>query len=290
MTEYLFHLLVYFEVFVLVSLSLNLLIGYGGLLQIAHAGYFGVGAYCAALLSLRLGFGFFPALAVAALVTSLLSLLVSLPAWRFRGDYFLLVSLAVQVVLYSVLYNWVELTNGPHGLVGIPRPAITGSQFAIIRGMVVLYGAITASLVLLLALLKKSPFGLALEAMREDELAARSLGLPVRRLKIEAFAVGSAIVGVAGGMYAAYLSYIDPTSFDLDDSILMLSMVIVGGTGNLRGPILGAAVLIALPEALRLFPLPDAFAANARLLAYGLLLILMMHWRPQGLAGTYRFE
>ncbi len=139
-------------------------------------------------------------------------------------------------------------------------------------------------------MLKQSPFGRSLQAMRDDELAARSLGLPVRLLKIESFLIASAMVGVAGGMYAAYVSYIDPTSFTLDESILMLSMVIVGGTGNVRGPIIGAAVLIAIPEILRFLALPDAIAANMRLLIYGLLLILMMHLRPQGLAGKYRFE
>ena len=139
-------------------------------------------------------------------------------------------------------------------------------------------------------MLKQSPFGRSLQAMRDDELAARSLGLPVRLLKIESFLIASAMVGVAGGMYAAYVSYIDPTSFTLDESILMLSMVIVGGTGNVRGPIIGAAVLIAIPEILRFLALPDAIAANMRLLVYGLLLILMMHLRPQGLAGKYRFE
>jgi branched-chain amino acid transport system permease protein len=143
---------------------------------------------------------------------------------------------------------------------------------------------------MIMALLKWSPFGRALQAMRDDELAARSIGIPVNWLKLQAFALASAMVGIAGGLYASYVSYIDPTSFSLNESILMLSMVIIGGTGNVRGPLTGAAVLILLPEALRFLQLPDAVAANVRLLAYGLLLILMMHLRPQGLAGTYRYQ
>jgi len=288
--SYLLHLLVYFEIYIIVAMSLNLLIGYSGLLQIAHAAYFGVGAYAAALLSLKLGLGFLPALGGAALVTAFFSLLVSLPAWRFRGDYFVMISLAVQVVLYSLMYNWVELTNGPYGLPGIPRPAIFDSIYATPGAISVFYGIIVILLATILGVLKLSPFGRSLQAMRDDELAAQSLGLPVRKLKVESFMIASGMVGIAGGMYGAYVSYIDPTSFTLDESILMLSMVIVGGTGNVRGPIIGAAVLIAIPEILRFLALPDAVAANVQMLAYGLLLILMMHWRPQGLAGKYRFE
>lgn len=288
--NYLLHLLIYFEIYAIVALSLNLLIGYGGLLQVAHAAYYGIGAYAAALLWTQLGFGFLPGLVVAALITAFLSLLVSLPAWRFKGDYFVMISIAVQTLLYAVMYNWTSLTNGPFGISGIPRPGLAGYDFVTTGSISVIYGAIAFGLGMLMALLKWSPFGRALQAMRDDELAARSVGIPVEWLKLQAFVVGSAMVGVAGALYAAYVSYIDPTSFSLNESILMLSMVIVGGTGNVRGPLVGAAVLILLPEALRFLALPDAVAANVRLLAYGLLLILMMHLRPQGLAGTYRYQ
>ncbi len=288
--NYFLHLLVFFEIYAIVALSLNLLIGYSGLLQVAHAAYYGVGAYAGSILMLKFGFGFIPAMICAGAVSAILSLLVSLPAWRFRGDYFVMISLAVQVTLYSVMYNWVELTNGPYGLTGIPSPAISGSIFATTNSIAVFYGGIVAILTGILGILKLSPFGRSLQAMRDDELAARSLGLPVRKLKVEAFLIASAMVGIAGCMYASYVRFIDPSSFTLDESILMLSMVIVGGTGNIRGPLLGAAVLIALPELLRFMALPDSVAANVRLLAYGLLLIVMMHVRPQGLAGKYRFE
>lgn len=288
--NYLLHLLIYFEIYVIVALSLNLLLGYGGLLQVAHAAYFGVGAYATALVALKAGLAFLPAILCGGLAAALLSLLVSLPAWRFKGDYFVMISLAAQVVLYSLMYNWVDLTNGPYGLSGVPRPTILGSSFATTGSVFILYGFISLGLGGLMGVLKKSPFGRSLQAMRDDELAARSLGIPVRRLKLEAFLLASALVGMAGGMYASYVSYIDPTSFSIDESILMLSMVIVGGTGNLRGPVVGAAVLIAIPEILRFLALPDAIGANVRLLAYGLLLILMMHVRPQGIAGNYRFE
>lgn len=288
--NYLYHLIIYFEIYAIVAMSLNLLIGYGGLLQVAHAAYYGIGAYAAALLWTKLGWGFFPGLAVGAFAAGVLSLLVSLPAWRFKGDYFVMISIAVQTLIYATLYNWTELTNGPFGISGIVRPVIAGYSFVTTGSITVLYGVLALGLGMIMALIKWSPFGRALQAMRDDELAARSIGIPVNWLKLQAFALASAMVGIAGGLYASYVSYIDPTSFSLNESILMLSMVIIGGTGNVRGPLAGAAVLILLPEALRFLQLPDAVAANVRLLAYGLLLVIMMHLRPQGLAGTYRYQ
>jgi branched-chain amino acid transport system permease protein len=288
--SYLWHLLVYLEIYAVVALSLNLLIGYGGLLQVAHAGYFGVGAYTSAFFMMRLGWGFLPALGAAAVASATLSLLVSLPAWRFRADYFVMVSLAVQAGLNSAMLNWNTVTNGPYGIPGIPSPAIGDSLFATPAATFVFFLPIVAALGAAIAALQRSPFGRALQAARDDELAARSIGLSVRILKTQVFLVASATVGVSGAMYGSYVTYIDPSSFNLDESILMLSMVIVGGTGNFRGPLVGAGVLVALPEILRFLALPSGVAASVRLLVYGLLLIAMMLFRPQGLAGRYRFE
>lgn len=288
--SYVLHLVVLFEIYAIVALSLNLLIGYAGLLQVAHAAFFGVGAYASAIAATRFGVDLVPSLLLAAFVAGGLSLLVSLPAWRFRSDYFVMVSLAVQVALYSAIYNWVAVTNGPFGLSSIPKPTIAGFVFNTNGGISILYGIIAILLSAVIVLIKLSPVGRSLEAMRDDELAARALGIQTRTLKLQVFFVASAMAGIAGGMYGAYVGFIDPTSFTLDSSILMLSMVIVGGTGNVRGPLVGVAVLLGIPEVLRLLAIPDPIAANLRLLAYGLLLILMMHWRPQGLAGKYRFE
>lgn len=288
--SYLLHLLIYAEIYILVALSLNLLVGYGGLLQLAHAAYYGVGAYTAAILTLRFGYGFLAAVALATLMSGLLSLLVSLPAWRFKGDAFVMMSLAVQMALYAIFYNWIDLTGGPFGLSSIPHPVIGSSSFATRNSIAVLYSLIVLSCVIGLGILKRSAFGRCLQAMRDDELAARSLGIQTKKLKVQTVLIASMIVGLAGALYAFYVTYIDPTSFTLDESILMLSMVIVGGTGNLKGPLIGALTLIAIPEILRLLELPSSIAANVRYLVYGLLIVLLMLWRPQGIAGRYRFE
>jgi branched-chain amino acid transport system permease protein len=288
--NYIYHLLIYLDIYIIIAMSLNLLMGYGGLLQIAHAAYYGIGAYTTALLMVKLGWGFIPAIILSSIVSGILSLLVSLPAWRFKGDYFVMLSLSVQVAVYSLLYNWTDLTNGPFGITGIPRPAILIFKFDSIDSIFWLSAALALLCGAVMFVLLKSPWGRSLKAMRDDELAARGLGKNTRLLKLQAFLIACSMAAVAGGLYATYVSYIDPTSFTLDESILMLSMVIIGGTGNFRGPIVGALTLIAIPEILRFLHVPDAVAANVRLLAYGLLLILMAHVRPQGLAGEYRFK
>lgn len=298
--NYLLHLLVYFDIYLIVALSLNLVVGYCGLLTLAHAGYYAIGGYAYALLSLNLGWGFVPAALAGAVMAGALSLAVSLPAWRLRGDFFVLVSLAVQALIFSALYNWSSagaplgswrnLTNGPFGITGIPRPGLFGWKVTSQVDMAVFSTVVAGLCALILWRLKTSPWARLLLAMREDELAARGLGKNTRLAKVQAFAFAGALVALAGALYAAHVRYLDPTSASLDESILMLSMVIVGGLGNFRGPVVGAAVLIALPEALRLLALPDAQAANLRLLIYGLLLILLMHFRPQGIAGEYRLE
>ncbi|MEI6972521.1 MAG: branched-chain amino acid ABC transporter permease [bacterium] len=297
--NYLLHLLIYFCIYAIAALSLNLVIGYCGLLTLAHAAYFAIGAYTYAILSLY-GWGFLPALAAAVAIAAVLSLIVSLPAWRFRGDNFVLMSLAAQTFIFSLLQNWYHpnakpgtlqnLTNGPFGLAGIPRPDIFGIRMDTIGSMSVVAVVLATICALIIWRLQSSPWGRLLQYMRDDELALRGLGKNVRRAKLEAFAISCGLVAVAGVLYASYVSYIDASSATLDESILMVCMLLVGGMVNFRGPLVGAAVLIALPEVLRMVHLPDAMAANVRLLAYGLLLVLIVHFRPQGLAGKYRMK
>lgn len=298
--NYVFHLLIYFNLYAILALSLNLVVGYCGLLTLAHAGYYAIGAYTYALLSQVAGLGFIPAAAGGMIVPAVLSLAVSLPSWRFKGDFFVMVSLAVQALLFSLLYNWFSagapvgslsnLTNGPFGIAGIPRPAILGYRFDTVGSMAALSFVLLGLSALVFWRLKGSPWGRLLRAMRDDELATRGLGKNTRLAKVQAFAFACAFAGLAGVIYASYVSYIDPSSASLDESILMLSMLLVGGAGNFRGPLVGAAVLIAIPELLRFAAIPDAVAANLRLLLYGLLLVLMVHLRPQGLAGEYRVQ
>jgi branched-chain amino acid transport system permease protein len=298
--DYLLHLVIYLGIYLIVALSLNLVVGYCGLLTLAHAGYYAVGAYTYAIISLKLGWDFIPAACAGALIAAALSLAVSLPSWRLRGDFFVLASLAVQTLIASILYNWsstsapfgtwANLTNGPLGITGIPSPTFFGVSAASPLPMAIFTTATSAVCALILWRLKMSPWGRLLLVMRDDELAARGLGKNTRLAKVQAFALSGAIVAVAGSLYAAHVHYLDPSSASLDDSILMLSMVIVGGMGNFRGPVVGACMLVLLPEILRFLELPNSQAANLRLLIYGVLLVLFMHIRPQGIAGNYRMK
>lgn len=298
--NYALHLLVYLGIYVIVALSLNLVVGYCGLLSLSHAAYYAVGAYTCSLAMLKMGWSFLPAAMLGVVMAMVLSLAVSLPAWRFKGDFFVMVSLAVQAVLFSLFVNWADadapvgtlrnLTNGLLGLQSIPRPVLFGFKLDGLPGMAALSLTIAALCTLVSWLLVSSPWGRMLKCMRDDELAARGLGKNVRLAKIQAFAIACGMAALAGAIYASYVGYFEPGSGALDQSVLMLCIVVVGGAGNFRGPLVGAVVLLAIPELLRFAHLSDAVAANLRLLLYGVLLMLLMHFRPQGIAGEYRVE
>lgn len=297
--NYALHLLIYFCIYVICAMSLNLVIGFCGLLTLAHAAYFAVGAYTYAILTAH-GCDFIPALFAAIAVSGILSLAVSLPAWHFRGDNFVLMSLATQTFIFSLLYNWYSadaplgslknLTNGPFGISGVAKPDIFGLKFGTI-GLIAILAVVLALLCALISWrLIHSPWGRLLQCMRDDELVLRGLGKNVRMAKMQAFAISCGMVAVAGVLYVSYVSFIDPSSASLDESILMVCMLLVGGLANFRGPIVGAALLLAVPEVLRLMHMPDAVAANMRIMIYGAILVLIVHFRPQGLAGKYRNE
>jgi branched-chain amino acid transport system permease protein len=298
--NYFWHLFIYLNIYAIVAMSLNLVIGYCGLLTLAHAGYFTVGGYAYALATVKLGWGFLPAVCLGLGVSILLSLAVSIPAWRFKGDFFMMISLAVQTLLFSLLYNWSNpdaelgtwsnLTNGPFGISGVAKPNLWGLQLQSIGGVASLAFTMSIVCALIVWLLVSSPWGKLLQAIRDDELVAKGLGKNTNLVKVQVFAIACGMASIAGAIYASYVGYIDPSSATLDESILMTCMVLVGGIGNFRGPLVGAFVLLAIPELLRFAAIPAEIAANIRLMLYGLLLVLMMHFRPQGLAGNYRLE
>lgn len=288
--NYLLHLLILIEIYLMLALSLNLMVGYTGLLTLAHAAFYGIGAYATTLLMIHGGFGFVPALVFAVCIAVVLSLLISIAAWRFRGDYFVLATLAFQVIVFSILNNWIDVTQGSFGIPDIPRPSILGMRFDSLTSLATLGLILAISITAFLALAYRSPFGRTLQAIRDDEIAATSLGKDLMSFKIRSVALASGCAAVAGAFYATYVTFIDPTSFTTEASVLLLSMVVIGGTGNLRGPIVGATFLVLIPELLRFFAVPDSLAANLRMIIYGLLLIVIMRFRPQGIAGTYRFD
>ncbi|MBN2561525.1 MAG: branched-chain amino acid ABC transporter permease [Phycisphaerae bacterium] len=287
--EYVLHIMVFAGIYIILAASLDLLAGHTGLLSIAHAAFYGLGAYTSALLTVKAGAPFLLGVLGGMFVAALLSLLVSLPSLRLLDDYFVIATFAFQVILFSIFNNWNELTGGPTGIPGIPQPAIFGLAITSHGGFLAAVGLCAAVAYGVVWQLSSGPFGRVLHAIREDEVFAKSLGKNTVLVKIVAFAVSSALAALAGSLYAHYISYIDPTSFTVMESILIISMVIIGGAGSLWGPLIGALVLVSLPELLRFVGLPNSVAANLRQIIYGGLLVVMMMIRPQGLAGKYAF-
>lgn len=288
--NYLLHLLILIELYVMLGLSLNLMVGYSGLLTLAHAAFYGIGAYVTALLMVKFNFGFVPATLLAVLSAVILSAIISLASLRFRGDYFVVATLAFQVLAFTVFYNWVPVTHGPFGIPNIPNPTLGPINVSSLPSFSLLGLIITLTMLGFLTIVCRGPFGRTIQAIRDDELAAESLGKNIASFRFRTVAIASACAAIAGSLYATYVTFIDPTSFTVGESILILSMVIVGGTGNIKGPVLGAVLLVLIPEFLRFVSISSTAAANIRLILYGTLLVVLMQVRPRGIAGKYEFE
>ena len=190
------------------------------------------------------------------------------------------------MIIYTILYNWIDVTRGPYGIPGIPGIKLFGIwEISGVWSYSILTTILSVVVVLFFKRIKYSPYGRVLKAIRSDELSVKALGRNSVLFKSWAFFLSAAISGLAGLIYASYVSYIDPTSFTLDESIFIISALFIGGVGNVKGPVLGAAFVVLLPELLRFVGLPDAIAANLRQIIYGLALVLVMYFRPQGLWG-----
>jgi len=268
--------------YVMLSQSLTLTAGYSGLISLAHAGFYGIGAYTSAILSVEFGFPFLATLPMAMLLSGIIAIIVSVIALRTVDDYFIIITLGIQVVAFSIMNNWMDLTNGPLGIPGIPAISILGFEFSSKISFLILTLILTALVFYILRNVTKSPFGRVLIALSEDEIFTKSLGKKVYQAKVISFTIGAMFAAIPGVLYAHYISYIDPTSFTVDESIFILSIVIIGGMRNLWGSAIAAAVLVILPEALRFIGMPSNIAANMRQIIYGLALVIMMFKYSRG--------
>jgi len=285
---YVAHYLVMVGIYTILATSLNLLVGYSGIFSLAHAAIYGIGAYASALAALKLGLGFWGGLIVAAAAGAFAAALVAIPSLRVAGDYYIVASFGLQVVILTVFINWTSLTNGHAGLPGIPRPRVFGLVIDNPFKYVALSLGLAALTYAVCHRLTTSAFGRSLRAIRDDEIAAQATGKNVVRVKIVITTISSALGALAGSLYAHYVTYINPTSFSLDESIFITSLVILGGTERLAGPMVGAFILLAVPEALKFLAIPDTVAAPMRQILYGALLIAFMFVRPEGILGRGR--
>lgn len=288
MAAYVAHYLVMVGIYSILATSLNLLIGYSGIFSLAHAAIYGIGAYASALAALKLGMGFWGGLVVAAVVGALAAALVAIPSLRVAGDYYVVASFGLQVVVLAVFMNWTDLTNGHAGLPGIPRPRVLGWVIDEPFEYVALALALAIFTYAVCRRLTGSAFGRVLQAIRDDEIAAEAVGRNVVLVKIVVASISSALGALAGSLYAHYITYINPSSFALHESIFIASLVILGGSERLAGPVVGAFILLAIPEALKFLAIPDSVAAPMRQILYGALLIAFMLLRPEGILGRAR--
>jgi branched-chain amino acid transport system permease protein len=275
--DYVYHLLTFIAFYTILSSSLNLFSGYTGLLSLSHAGFYGIGAYTSALLSQHLDISPFLNIFIAMGVSGLIAFFISFVALRTYEDYFVVVTLGIQIIIFSLMNNLTDITNGPLGITGIKSfPFLENNMnfmFFSISIMIILYG--------LLYFFSKSHYALNLKGIKEDEIYMLSLGKNVKKLKIETFVISASLASVAGVLYAHYISYIDPTSFTVDESIFILSIVIIGGLGSLKGSFLASVFMVLLPEVLRFVGLPDSIAANMRQIIYGMILVGVIVWQEK---------
>lgn len=263
--------------YVLLALSLNVILGDAGMFNMGQAAFYAVGAYTTAILTTRLGVPILWTLPASALVAAAFAALVARPVIHLRGDYLLIVTIGLGEIVRILLVNdpW-GLTGGANGIFGIPRPVIFGLRIRRPDEFLYLIWGFVAVTVLLFHRLERSRFGRALAYLREDSVAAEGSGVDTARYRLLAFALGAAWAGMAGTLYAAKMTIISPESFGFWESVLVFLMVILGGSGSIPGVIVGATLVVVLPEIFRGF-------ASARMLVFGLLMMVMMVVRPQGL-------
>jgi branched-chain amino acid transport system permease protein len=286
--DYLLHVAINIALYAILGVSFNLLLGYTGLFAVSHAAFFGIGAYASALLALHAGWGFPWGMLLGMAVAGVVGVGIALPALRVSGDYLVIVSFGLQIIVFSVMLNWQDVTRGVAGLPGIPRPALLGWKINTPAEYLPLFVAFAGLSIVVAWRLTRSPFGRVLKAIREDEVATQALGKNITRFKLSVFVVAGALAAVAGSLYAHYITFVNPFSFTLEESIFIMAVVIVGGAGNLWGSVVGAAVLVIMPESLRFLQVPPTVSGAIRQLIYGVLLVLFMRFRPQGLLAEHQ--
>ena len=265
-------------IYIILALGLNVVVGFAGLLNLGFVAFYAIGAYIYALLNTKFGFSFWTALPFSVALTSAAGFLLAIPALRLKGDYLAIVTLGFGEIVRLVLNNWDSVTRGPNGISGISRPLIVSFSL----GSPISYYYLVLFFVLLTVFITKrvysSKVGRAWVALREDEIAASVMGINTTFYKLYAFAFGAFWAGLAGAIFAGKMQFVSPESFTFMESVLILCMVILGGRGSITGVILGAFILVVLPEILREVQL-------YRMLALGIGLVLLMIFRPQGLLG-----
>ena len=286
--EYLINLSILFCIYGMLALSLNMVIGLSGLVSLAQAAFYGIGAYATAIGMTQLGLEFFSSILLGLAINIAIAFVVGKILSRFQYDYYAIVSAGLSVIVFAVLLNWKEVTNGALGIYGIGKPQIGSYAFYSNGAFLGLTFLVTLAVYVLYMWIDRSSFGRVLKALREDEKLTQMLGYKTKYYKSVIFVLSAALSGVAGAFFASYIAFIDPTTFQLKEGIFLFTIIVVGGLSSAKGSVVGALILISLPEVLRFIGLPYETAAQLQQIIYGAMLVLMMVFKPQGLFGKYR--
>ena len=286
---YLVHILILIGIYSILAVSLNLALGYSGLLNLGHIALFGIGAYTSALLSTN-EVPFIFSLLLAGIVSGIFGFILVFGTKKLKGDYYALASLGFAFVIYSLLLNLKDLTNGPLGIAGIPKPNLFGLTLNENIYFLIFVIIICLISVYIINKIVKSGFGKLLGAMRDNELGLRVLGKNTGKLKYKAMFVSGFFAGLTGSLFAHYIGYIDPNTFYISELIFILTIVIIGGIASIKGTIISTFLIIILSESSRFLPFPSSIVGPARQIIYSLVLLIILIFKPRGLYGRIDLE
>ena len=271
-------------IYVMLGLGLNIVVGISGQLFLGYAAFYAAGAYAYALLNYHFGLSFWIVLPIGALIGALIGILLGFPVLRLKGDYLAIVTLGFGEIVRLILENWNDFSFGPSGIANIPRPPLFNLKLSLSEATIYLYFIMIILCIFTVFVIKRledSRIGRALVALREDETACQAMGIDKTKIKLTAFALGTTWAGMGGVLFAAKTTFINPASFTIWESIIILCVVVLGGMGSITGVIMGAMILILMPEYLRAF-------SEYRMIIFGIVLVLMMIFRPGGIVTAVR--
>lgn len=287
--DYLIHLLILLSIYAILGISLNLLLGYTGLMSLTHSSFFGIGAYVTALLLIHTKTDFFLSVLLGVIVVIPISLFMGMILNQFSDkNNYMLISLGLNVIIFGLFNNLDSLTNGALGLSGISRPHLFGIDFSSNFYFLLLVLVFLSLTYLLSHYIVRTSFGRILKAIRDDEIITKSFGFNTKHFKLAIFVIAAVMAAVAGSLYASYFSYIDPSTFGTTTSIMIFSIVVIGGLASLAGTLIGTLFFVLFPELLRFVGFPSEVASQLHQVVFGLIIILLMMFRPQGLMGKYK--
>lgn len=292
MLNFILLIFIYIGIYAISALGLNMIVGYTGLLSLCQAAFLGIGAYSTAVLMTAFNMGFWEAMVISGAIAAFCGILIGLPTLRLKGDYLAIATLGFGEIVKNIIINWDSMTKGPMGINGIPGPKLFGFMFSSMDKLswVILIWVIVAITYYFVRRVVRSRVGRALEAIREDEIAASAMGINTAKYKIGAFTTGAFLAGIAGSLFASYNQSVAPLTFDFMMSIMILCMAVLGGLGNNFATIVGAVIIVIASEIPRLLGISHIIPPQLNQVIFGFILVLMMIYRPQGIIGRVKLN